>query len=45
VDYARRLTEVLPTIPDGPEGRERLQSAIDWLNFWGSRGFGYFAWY
>jgi len=45
VDYAKRLTEVLPTIPDGPEGKELLQGAIDWLNFWGSRGFGYFAWY
>ena len=45
VDYAKRLAGVLPTIPDGPEGKELLQGAIDWLNFWGSRGFGYWAWY
>ena len=45
VDYATRLEAVLPTIPDGPEGKEPLQGAIKWLSFWGSRGFGYFAWY
>jgi len=45
VDYAKRLEAELPNIPEGPEGQDLLQGAIDWLNFWGSRGFGYWAWY
>ena len=43
--YVKKLEEALPTIPDGPEGKELLQGAIDWLKFWGERGFGYWAWY
>jgi hypothetical protein len=43
--YAKKLEGVMPSIPDGPEGKELLQGAIDWLKFWGSRGFGYWAWY
>lgn len=45
VDYAKRLEAELPNVPDGPEGKELLQGAIDWLRFWGERGFGYWAWY
>jgi len=43
--YAKRLEAQLPKVPDGPDGKELLQSAIDWLRFWGERGFGYWAWY
>lgn len=45
VDYARRLEEQLPNVADGPEGKELLQGAIDWLKFWGEKGYGYWAWY
>jgi hypothetical protein len=41
VDYANRLE---PYLKDA-KPREDLQAAIDWLRFWGSRGFGYWAWY
>lgn len=45
LDYAKRLEEQMPNVPDGPEGKELLQGAIAWLRFWGERGFGYWAWY
>lgn len=43
--YAKRLEAEMSNVPDGPEGKELLQGAIDWLRFWGERGFGYWAWY
>jgi len=45
LNYAKRLEEELPNVPAGPEGKELLQGAVDWLRFWGERGFGYWAWY
>lgn len=45
LDYASRLEEELPNVPDGREGKELLQAAIKWLRFWGEKGFGYWAWY
>lgn len=45
VDYARRLEDQLPNVPDGPDGRELLEGAVRWLRFWGELGFGYHAWY
>jgi hypothetical protein len=43
VAYAQRLEEALPQVSD--DYKEYVQGAIDWLRFWGSRGFGYYAWY
>ena len=45
LDYARRLEAELPNVPDGPDGKELLQGAVNWLRFWGEKGFGYWAWY
>lgn len=41
--YAKRLEEDLPNV--GEEHKELVQGAINWLRFWGERGFGYHAWY
>lgn len=44
VDYADRLAEAKKDIRGG-DNLTTLESAIQWLRFWGNRGFGYWAWY
>lgn len=45
LDYANRLEAELPKVPEGSRERELLEAAIEWLRFWGSKGFGFWAWY
>jgi len=44
VDYANRLEGAKGGIC-GKDDLAKLESAIQWLRFWGNRGFGYWAWY
>lgn len=44
VDYADRLEEALGEVPS-EEDKKLVRSAAGWLRFWGSKGFGYYAWY
>lgn len=41
--YANRLEIAMPKVKE--KHREDLQGAINWLRFWGERGFGWWAWY
>lgn len=43
--YAKKLEAELPSVKEGDNDRGLLQDAINWLRFWGERGFGYWAWY
>lgn len=44
LDYAKRLEEAAVKIHNF-EHREMVEGAIEWLRFWGSRGFGWYGWY
>ncbi len=46
VDYADRLEDALVAVHAGDIGELRdLRAAVKWLRYWGSRGFGFTAWY
>lgn len=46
VDYADRLEAALRSVHDKHlDELIELRSAVKWLRYWGTRGFGYSAWY
>ena len=44
IDYANRLAAGREHVRGGDD-LDTLEAAIQWLRFWGQRGFGYHAWY
>lgn len=44
LEYADRLERAIALVED-EEGRGTVRDAVAWLRFWGSKGFGYNAWY
>jgi len=43
LEYSKKLKEAAPLLAG--QDRRVVESAVSWMDFWGNRGYGFYAWY